>query len=561
MEANPDSSPSCNGEHYDVVVIGSGAGGGPLAWSLVESGLRVLVLEKGRDYPREAYVHDKLAVQQQAMFTPDIESDPHTLVTRQTTEPIRTSLGWIASCVGGGTVHLGGYYYRFHPDDFRMAEKYGDYQQLADWPYAYADLEPYYTLAEWVIGVSGDAEAYTGQGSRSRDYPMPPLDAHPAGGELRQVMQNRQLNPFPTPRCINSQPYDQRPACKYCDLCAGFGCPVGAKGSVQETVLHKARQSGRCTLIAQAMVTRITHAENGLADGCEYIDAHGQHHRVRAAVVCVSCSAVESARLLLLSASERYPDGLGNHNGLVGKYLQFHAVSMAQARFDMQSVPGLELDQQHPFLGQSVMDYYFLPDGISEINKGGLLRFDMFPLNPLENAEMIMAHNDPPLWGKPLMQRLRDQYQRYRHLYVEVFHDFIPNAGTYMELDHDTRDQWGLPVARIHLDLPAHHRRAGEWLLQRAAGIFHDLGAEQVINTDIGGTSSYLVHGTCRAGNDPQTSVLNGYCQSHQISNLFVVDGSFMPTSGGAPPTLTILANSLRVGEHIAGRFQNGVFT
>ncbi len=545
---------------YDVIVIGSGAGGGPLAWRLLEAGLRVLILEKGSDYPRDSYQHDSIAIEQQSVFKPDLQTDPHTLVTKKTTEPLRTSLGWIASCVGGGTVHLGGYYYRFHPCDFRMASEFGQYQQLADWPYSYADLEPYYSLAEQVIGVSGDSDANPPCWQRSQPYPMPALSHHPAATALHNALTGQQLQPFPTPRCINSQNYDNRPECHYCDLCAGFGCPVGAKSSVQETVLHKARQNPDCTLISNAMVTRITHDTKGLADGCEYIDENGQRWRARATVVCVSCSAVESARLLLLSQSNRYPDGIGNHNGLVGRYLQFHAVSMANARFSMIDHPELALEQFHPFLGQSVMDYYFLPEGVSEINKGGLLRFDMFPLNPLENVDLIMAQADRPLWGQPLMEHLQNYYSHYRHMYVEVFHDFIPNADTFMELDPDTCDRWGLPVAQIHLDLPAHHQSAGRWLLQRAADVFYDLGSEQVNVTDMGGTSSYLVHGTCRAGDDPQTSVLNEYCQSHQVSNLFVVDGSFMPTSGGAPPTLTILANSLRVADHIVSRFNHGVF-
>lgn len=547
-------------DSYDVIVIGSGAGGGPLAWRLLEAGLRVLILEKGQDYSRNSYQHDSLAVERQSVFTPDLQTDPHTLVTKKTIQPLRTSLGWIASCVGGGTVHLGGYYYRFHPCDFRMGSEFGDYQQLADWPYSYADLEPYYSLAEQVIGVSGDADSNPSCWQRSQAYPMPPLENHPAAGALQDVLTRRQLQSFPTPRCINSETYDNRPACHYCDLCAGFGCPVGAKGSVQETVLHKARQNPDCTLISNAMVTRITHDAKGLADGCEYIDENGQRWQARATVVSVSCSAVESARLLMLSRSDRYPDGIGNHNGLVGRYLQFHAVSMANARFAIGDHPELALEQFHPFLGQSVMDYYFLPEGVSEINKGGLLRFDMFPLNPLENVDLIMAQADKPLWGQPLMEHLLSHYSQYRHMYVEVFHDFIPNADTFMELDPDTCDRWGLPVAKIHLDLPEHHQSAGQWLLQRAADIFYDLGAEQVNVTDRGGTSSYLVHGTCRAGDDPQTSVLNEYCQSHQVSNLFVVDGSFMPTSGGAPPTLTILANSLRVADHITSRFNNGVF-
>lgn len=545
---------------FDVIVIGSGAGGGPLSWRLAEAGLNVLILEKGKQHTRSDYVHDKLELEREAIFTPSLDTDPHTLVTQNTTQPVRTSLGWIASCVGGGTVHLGGYYYRFHETDFRMASEFGHYQQLADWPYKYADLEAYYGEVEWEVGVAGNVVADPLSMARSTDYPMPPLDSHPAAEHLSQLLLKQNLHPFSTPRCINSKPYDQRPACIYCDQCGGFGCPVGAKGSVQETFLKKALRYKNCQLISSAMVVRVTHDATGLADGCHFIDEHSKAWRVRAKVVCVSCSAVESARLLLLSTSDHYPKGLANDNGLVGKYLQFHAVSMAQARFSIADNPALELENQHPLLGQSLMDYYLLPDGVSEIKKGGLLRFDMYPLSPLENAELLLLQQSKPMWGEALMQRLNEQYSKYRYMYAEVFHDFIPNEGTFVELDSETCDKWGLPVAKIHLDLPDHHHLAGRWLIERVADIFQQLGAEQVDASDIGGTSSYLVHGTCRAGHDPEASVVNAFCQSHQVENLFVVDGSFMPTSGGAPPTLTILANSLRVADHVLSRFTQGVF-
>jgi len=136
-------------------------------------------------------------------------------------------------------------------------------------------------------------------------------------------------------------------------------------------------------------------------------------------------------------------------------------------------------------------------------------------------------------------------------LYFEAFHDFIPNEGTFVTLDDAVTDRWGLPVARIHLDPPPHHRRAGRFLADRAFEVYEDLGAVEGITTDVGGTSSYLVHGTCRAGLDRSTSVLNPFCRVHGLRNLYVADGSFMPTSGGASTTLTIVANALRTADRI----------
>jgi len=547
----------------DVLILGSGAGGGPLALQLSRAGLSVLVLEKGPRHPREAYLPDEVAVFKERFFLPDLADDPHTVVTRKTTEPTRTHLGWISTCVGGGTVHMGSYLYRFHPDDFRMASRFGSSGggaqgelELADWPFTYDELEPYYCQSEWEVGVAGRAGANPFEGPRSRPFPLPPLDAHPLSGPFEAVCRARGLHPFPTPRGINSRPYQGRPACSYCDACAGFGCRTGAKGSSQEALLPRAEATGRCEVRPLSMAREITLGKDGRATGAVYLDADGREHHARARVVCVCCSAVESARLLLLSTSSRFPHGLANGSGRVGRHLQFHAVSMGQARLPRALFPDGLLDDPHPFLGRSLMDHYFLPEGVSDLAKGGLLRFEMMPLLPLLTAEHIAFGGGRVLWGEELLERLRGELRDFRGVEFEVFHDFLPNRGTWMELDPDVKDRWGLPVARIHLDLPPHHRRVGAWCLERAGEILSDLGAEEIRTTDVGGTSAYLVHGTCRAGTDPATSVVDAHLRAHEVPNLFVVDGSFMPTSGGAAPTLTILAASFRTAAHIVAELR-----
>ena len=527
---------------YDAILVGSGAGGGALAFALAGAGQKVLVLEKGPRFSRHDYRHQPGGLTP-GQFVPSVETDPHTVSTRRTTTPLRTNLGWISSCVGGGTVHMGAYFYRFHPDDFRMVSRFGPYEQNADWPYSYDELEPYYSAAEWAVGVSGLAGSDPFEGKRSRPYPLPPLEAHSFAPALEAACQRRGLHPFPTPRAIASRPYEGRPGCAYCDRCASWGCPVGARGTSQEALLARAEASGLCQILPDSHVFEITTDTRGQATGVRYFtrDEHGElrEEQALARMVFVCASAIESARLLLLSRSPLFPDGLGNEHGLVGRHLQFHAVSMGQALFELGSSDAAALlGDPHPFLGRSVMDHYFLPEGISDLAKGGVLRFGMAPQVP----------------GGPGLAPNENQ----RLLYFEAFHDFLPNAGTYVELDTEVKDQFGLPVAHIHLDLPAHHRRAGRWLADRAFDVFEDLGALEGLTTDVGGTSSYLVHGTCRAGKDPATSVLDPFCRVHALPNLYVVDGSFLPTSGGAAPTLTILANALRTADHVLERSRRG---
>ncbi|HEY0142861.1 MAG TPA: GMC family oxidoreductase [Thermoanaerobaculia bacterium] len=487
---------------HDAVIIGSGAGGGAVAWRLARAGWRVLVLEKGPRYTREDYRHTPDGLKP-GDFIPRLEDDPHTVVTARTTTPQRTTLGWIATCVGGGTVHMGGYFYRFHPDDLRMRSRFGEYLEIADWPYGYDELAPYYAEAERMMGVSV-------------------LEAHPFARRIDEACRARGWHPFPTPRAINAAPYDGRPACDYCKVCASYGCPVGARGSSQETFIAHAERTGRCEVRPLSMVARID-AEGDRVTGCTYVDAEGREHVVRARVVVVSASAIESARLLLLS-------NLANEHGQVGRHLQFHAVTMGQALFDDAQLR----ESDHPFLGRSIDDFYFLPDGVSDLAKGGMIRFGLAP------QTAGVRHLEPT--------------EAQRILYFEAFHDFLPNAQTFVTLDDAVTDRHGVPVARIHLDVPQHHRRAGRFLADRAFDVYEDLGALEGVTTDVGNISSYLVHGTCRAGSDPRTSVLDPFCRAHALRNLYVADGSFFPTSGGASTTLTIAANALRSADDILRR-------
>jgi choline dehydrogenase-like flavoprotein len=549
-------------DNVDVLIVGSGAGGGPLALRLSESGSRVVILEKGPRYTRADYKQDELlSCDEGGLFVPAIHDDPH-VVVRSDGKAEKSSLGWIACCVGGGTAHMGAALYRLHPADFAMRSRFGDFHNLADWPYRYEDLEKYYCRAEWALGVSGLGEANPFEGHRSIPLPMPPLTAHPLSSVLEKVCVDLGCHPFPTPRGINSTLYDNRPACADCTMCSGVGCPTGARGSIQETVLRMAEETGRCRVLPSSMVRQVTVDEQGFASGCIYFDSKGFEQRISARVVCVSCSAVESARLLLLSKSRLFPDGLANDTGQIGRNLQFLSTSSGGGRLTSVSHAASDLRSPVNNLGRSVMDYYFIPCNVSPLPKGGLLQFDLTRHSPIAAAQRLADAGPGALnWGEPLRKQLRDYFLDGREIEFEVFHDFIPSDGTFVELDSEVRDKWGLPVARIHLESVDHHALAGRWLLDRGMEILGALGAENLEVVADSQVGRHLIHGTCRAGVDKRTSALNQFCQSHEVSNLFVVDGSFMPTSGGVPSTLTIVANSFRTADYIIAEMRSGAFS
>ena len=516
------------------------------------------MLEKGPRHRPGEFPADEVTNYTGGFWVPDPEDEPHVVVPAGGRRPVRSDLGWIAVCLGGGTVHMGAYLYRFHPDDFRLRSRFGPYAEIADWPYSYDELEPYYTEAEWEIGIAGGAEPASAGIPRSRALPMPPLSSHPIASLLDRACDELGLHPYPTPRGVNSRPYGGRPACSYCQLCAGFGCRTGAKGSSQSTLIERAEVRGRCRIVTGTKVFEITVGADGRATGCRYLDAEDREREARARIVCVCCSAVESARLLLMSKSARFPDGLANGNGLVGRHLQFHAISQGTAHFRVEEFDPAIWRHPHPFFGRSLLDYYFLPAGVSDLAKGGLIRFNLPQSHAIAWAQRLAEPDGAVLWGDDLVRRLDECFVAMRAVDFEVFHDYVPNAATRIELDPEVVDRWGFPAARIHLGPDPHHARAGGWLQERGLAVLERMGAHELVPGARGETAPYLVLGTCRAGRDPATSVLDPWCRAHEVPNLFVVDGSFMPTSGGAAPTLTILANSFRTADHIVAEVRRG---
>jgi choline dehydrogenase-like flavoprotein len=545
-------------DEVDVCVVGSGAGGAPIAHALSRAGARVVVLEKGPWYQHEDFNHDEIATARRDMWVPFVSEEPH-LQKNGDGPAFKTANGWIARCVGGGTVHMSGYFYRLHPEDFRLGTRYGRLPgaNVADWPIEYDDLAPYYDRVEQVIGVSGAAGENPFEPPRSGPYPLPPVATNDLARLVEQGAKKLGWHPFQVPRAVLSRPYRGRRACVYCDFCGSYGCEVGAKSSTLASLIPEAVATGRCEVRPDSMAFEIAVDRSGRARAVRYRNARGEQRQQRARVICVAASAVESARLLLNSRSSRFEAGLANGTGLVGQNLTFSTLAKGFGEFERGKLPKLlRPTPSNHFLDRAIQDHYLLKDRDGEYDKGGTLHYILPHRNPIFTAERLARRHDPMLWGAALSREILRYHTEVHQIEFELFGEFLPNPRTFVSVDGSIEDKWGIPVATIHHTPHPESRKNAEILAERGIDLLKAAGADDTWTQDVGGTTYVLQHGTCRFGKNPETSVLNPDCRAHEVDNLYVTDGSFMPTSGGVPTTLTILANAFRVADHLIGRFQ-----
>ena len=535
-------------DYYEAIVVGSGAGGGVAAAVLAEAGKSVLLLERGPALSFEAVGRDHLRNQRMSHYGhnagPDIEGNPRSSEDGRVLRPHEPGYQNNAACLGSGTRVYAGQAWRFMPQDFRMASIYGTPagSSLADWPIGYEDVLPYYEKVEWEIGICGNHQTMTHLPAYDRHYPMPALRLPYKSSVHRQGLESLGWQGVRTPRLINSIPYQNRPACIHCQHCVGFACPVDAKNGSQNTMIPRALSSGNCTLQTEVMVRKLATSAKGRVRGVEYVDAAGQLAVKEADVVVLSCGAVETARLLLNSATAQEPKGIGNSSDQVGRHLQGHYYPGAVGLF-----PQVMYDGLGP--GASVATCEF-NHGNEGVIGGGMLTDEDIVLPVIFWKRDYPA--DVPRWGLKAKQFMRENYRRINDIKGPV--QEIPHPDARVTINPKLKDRYGIPVA--HLSGRTHsetvrtatfmHERAKEWLLASGATKVWGRLPQRYLS---GGQHQA---GTCRMGADPASSVVDEWCRVHSHDNLFVADGSVHVTNGGFNPVETIMALAWRTAENIA---------
>lgn len=508
--------------HYDVIIIGTGAGGGTLAWRLAPTGKRILLLERGSYVAREKENWDSKAVVLQGKYnTRETWSD-------KDGKPLHPHTNYY---VGGNTKFYGSALFRLRERDFEEVRHHGGISPA--WPIRYADLEPYYTRAEHVYHVHGKRGVDPTDPWATCPYPYPEVSHEPRIQQLHEDLQKQGVTPFHVPLGVMLNERNRHQSkCIRCSTCDGFPCLLNAKSDAQVCCVDPALEHPNVSLLTEAYVSRLETSPSGREVTAVHVERNGEKFTFSADIVVSSCGAINSATLLLRSANDKHPNGLANGSDMVGRHYMGHnnSVLFAISRFPNPTVFQKTL---------GVNDYYFespewdYPMGhISFVGK-----FD---------ANMFAA-------GAPkIVPGLTLEIMARHSLDFWLTSEDLPDPENRVTLDRDGKIMLSYTPNNLE-----GHKRLGAKLKDL---VRHTTGEDTIIplNAFVGDRIPLagVAHqnGTIRFGHDPRTSALDANCRAHEVDNLYVVDGSFFPSSAAVNPALTIMANALRVGDHLVER-------
>ncbi len=509
-----------------VAIIGSGAGGGTLANELCQKGIKVVLLEAGGREQINDFQNDEWGSFGQISWL----DKRTTSGTWRVAKDFAGLPAWICKTVGGSTVHWAGASLRFQEHEFRVKSEYGeiDGASLLDWPVTLADLEPYYAKAEDKMGVT-------------RTNGIPGLPGNNNFMVMYAGAKRLGYKDVHTGRmAINSRPRDGRAACQQIGFCFQ-GCKSGAKWSTLYVEIPKAEATGNLDLRTEAQVLQIQHDDAGKVSGVLYADKDGNQQLQKARAVCVAGNSIETPRLLLNSASSKFPDGLANSSGQVGKNYMRHMTGSVYATFDRPV---------NMYRG-TTMAGIIADESVNDPSRGFVGGYEMETLSL--GLPFMAAFLNPGAWGADFTAAM-DEYENMAGMWL-VGED-MPQEKNAITLHASEKDQFGLPVPNVHFDDHANDVAMRNHAYKQGSAVYEAVGAKRVVETPPYPSTHNL--GTCRMSAKAADGVCNAFGQTHDIKNLFISDGSQFTTGGAENPTLTIVSLAIRQADHIAQQMKAG---
>ena len=514
------TAPFKNNDDSVVVIIGTGAGGGVLANELAQRGVSVVSLEAGKRHLPEDYINDEWdSFGQLAWLDARTTSGDWRVANDFSGLPT-----WIVKAVGGATVHWAGASLRFQPHEWKAKTTYGPVlgASLLDWPIDAKEMAPWYKKAEDKLGVTrtGGRKGLPG----NNNYKVFEAGAKKLG--YKNVHTGRMA--------INVEDYDGRSSCQQAGFCFQ-GCKYGAKWSAAYTDIPRGEATGNLEVREQSHVLRIEHNKAGKVTGVVYADKNGKEQMQKARVVCVAGNSIESPRLLLNSASNKFPDGLANSSGQVGRNYMRHMTGSVYATFE----------KPVRMWRGTTMAGIITDESKNDPSRGFVGGYEMETLSI--GLPFMAAFLDPGSWGREFTTAM-DSYENMAGMWL-VGED-MPQETNRVTLNHKVKDQFGLPSPNVHFDDHPNDIAMRNHAYKQGAAVYEAVGATRTFPTPPYPSTHNL--GTNRMSQKPRDGVVNKWGQTHDIENLFVSDGSQFTTGASENPTLTIIALAIRQADHIA---------